>query len=454
MKKKFFYSSAILVTTIFLLISIFFNFTTSSFKASNVKKTISLLASDDYEGRLSGSSGNILAENYISDIFSKSSVIPINETYKEEFTAIAPFKTDEESFLKVFTSGGSLIHNFKYGIDFKEDLINFRNTSFNFSKDWAESSNNQIINIYTRSIEVIDNGKTLLFYIPTDNNFDFRSSFLSDLVYDMLVLITTETYNKMIAYLRDNSAISVNIPYENRETTMNNIVGFVEGKDITLPPLVLTAHFDHLGVDGDNNLYGGALDNASGTAFLLELMRSYSSYSKPERSIIFATLNAEEFGLLGSKSFADKNFELIKNSEVINFDMIGSTGYPITLMVGKSFSNKNSDLLNSIENLAKKKNIETRVVYEDSSDHASFNNLGIDSLSFCHSDLTKIHTPNDKVEFISLSAIDDAYKLIEDKINENYNPVYLFLINRHSVILFSLILILLAINKGKFQKTS
>ena len=191
MKKKFFYSSAILVTTIFLLISIFFNFTTSSFKASNVKKTISLLASDDYEGRLSGSSGNILTENYISDIFSKSSVIPINETYKEEFTAIAPFKTDEESFLKVFTSGWSLIHNFKYGIDFKEDLINFRNTSFNFSKDWAESSNNQIINIYTRSIEVIDNGKTLLFYIPTDDNFDFRSSFLSDLVYDMLVLITT-----------------------------------------------------------------------------------------------------------------------------------------------------------------------------------------------------------------------------------------------------------------------
>ena len=102
----------------------------------------------------------------------------------------------------------------------------------------------------------------------------------------MLVLITTETYNKMINYLRDGSVISVNIPYEVRETSLNNVVGFIEGKDTSLPPLVLTAHFDHLGVDGYNNLYGGALDNASGTSFLLELLRSYSTYPQPNRSII------------------------------------------------------------------------------------------------------------------------------------------------------------------------
>lgn len=454
MKNKVFYSSAILFTTILLLISIFFNFTTSTFKANNVKETISLLASDTYEGRLSGSSGNVLVENYINDIFDKSLATPIKDSYKEEFTAIAPFKTDEESFMKVFTSGGSLIHDFEYGVDFKEDLINFRNNSFIFSKDLAENSNNQIINIYTRSIEVIDNGKTFLFHIPTDNNFDFRSSFLSDLLYDMLVLITTDTYNKMIGYLREGSTISVNIPYENRETTMNNIVGVIEGKDTTLQPLVLTAHFDHLGMDGYNNLYGGALDNSSGTAFLLELLRTYSSYTKPDRNIVFAALNAEEFGLLGSKSFAEKNFEFIKDAEVINFDMIGSEGYPITLMVGKSFVNKDSALLNSIENLANENKIKTRVVYEDSSDHTSFNNLGIDSLSFCHSDLTRIHTPNDKVEFISLSAIDDAYTLIEDKINQNYNPIYLFFSNGNSVILFSLILIILAFNNYKTQKSS
>lgn len=455
MKKKVFYSCAILLTTVLLLISIFFNLKSSSFKSSNVKETISLLASEPYEGRLSGSPGNILAENYIADIFSKSSANPITDSYKEEFTAIAPFKTESKPFIKIFTSGGSLTHNFEYGVDFKEDLINFRNNSSLFSKSIsANPDNHQVINIYTRSIEVIDNGKTFLFYIPTDNNFDFRSSFLSDLLYDMLVLITTDTYNKMITSLRDDSTISINIPYENRETTMNNVVGIIEGKDKTLAPLVLSAHFDHLGVDGYNNLYGGALDNASGTSFLLELLRTYSSYPQPERSIVFAALNAEEFGLLGSKSFSEKNLELIKNSEVINFDMIGSEGYPITLMVGKSFTNKNSNLLTSIENLADKNNIKTRVVYEDSSDHASFNNLGIDSLSFCHSDLTRIHTPNDKVEFISLSAIDDAYKLIEDKINETYKPIDMFFYNNSSVIIFSSILILLILSKYKFNKIS
>jgi len=226
-------------------------------------------------------------------------------------------------------------------------------------------------------------------------------------------------------------------------------VGFIEGKDTSLPPLVLTAHFDHLGVDGYNNLYGGALDNASGTSFLLELLRSYSTYPQPNRNIIFVALNAEEFGLLGSKAFAEKNYELIKNSEVINFDMIGSEDYPITLMVGSTFKTKNSDLLNSIEKMAYDKNIKTRVVYEDSSDHASFNNLGIDSLSFCHSDLTRIHTPNDTVEFISLSAIDSAYDLLEDKINENYNSYLLFFYKPYSLLTFSLILILLILAKYK-----
>ena len=448
MRKKVFYSSGILLTTILLIISLFFNFTYSPFKAKNVKENISLLASDSYEGRLAGNAGNILVENYITEAFDKSLANPISENYKEEFTAIAPFKTDGEAFINVSTNGGSIIDKFEYGVDFKEDLINFRNTSFTFSKGLAESSN-QRINIYTRSIEVIDNGKTFLFYIPTDNNFDFRSSFLSDLLYDMLVLITTETYNKMINYLRDGSVISVNIPYEVRETSLNNIVGFIEGKDTSLPPLVLTAHFDHLGVDGYNNLYGGALDNASGTSFLLELLRSYSTYPQPNRNIIFVALNAEEFGLLGSKAFAEKNYELIKNSEVINFDMIGSEDYPITLMVGSTFKTKNSDLLNSIEKMAYDKNIKTRVVYEDSSDHASFNNLGIDSLSFCHSDLTRIHTPNDTVEFISLSAIDSAYDLLEDKINENYNSYLLFFYKPYSLLTFSLILILLILAKYK-----
>ncbi|MDZ4957204.1 M28 family peptidase, partial [Clostridium perfringens] len=138
--------------------------------------------------------------------------------------------------------------------------------------------------------------------------------------------------------------------------------------------------------------YCGALDNASGTAFLLEIQRTLASYGTPKRDIIFAALNAEEFGLLGSKNFAESNIDKLKGAEVINFDMIGSDGYPLTLMLGASYKDKDSELLKSVEKISKKNNVSTNVVYEDSSDHASFNNLGIDALSFCHSDMSKIHT--------------------------------------------------------------
>ena len=85
--------------------------------------------------------------------------------------------------------------------------------------------------------------------------------------------------------------------------------------------------------------------------------------------------------------------------------MIGSEDYPLTLMLGVSYKDKESKLLDSINKIAKDNKVETDVVYEDSSDHASFNNAGIDALSFCHSDTRRIHTPEDTVEHISTNAI-------------------------------------------------
>lgn len=256
----------------------------------------------------------------------------------------------------------------------------------------------------------------------------------------MMVLLNKDAYNKMLDALREGASISINIPFSSEEKEISNVVGVIKGTSSNLPPLVLTAHFDHLGKDALKNLYGGALDNASGTSFLLELERSLSTYGKPKRDIIFVALNAEEFGLLGSKNFAEKNLDKLKGAEVINFDMIGSEGFPLTLMLGAESKDKDSELLKSIEKIAKKNNVETNVVYENSSDHASFSDLGIDSLSFCHSDLSRIHTPNDKVEFISIDAINEAYSVIEDKIfDSSYGMVTKFFYGKSSILIFSIL---------------
>src|SRR5262249_14925123 len=80
-----------------------------------------------------------------------------------------------------------------------------------------------------------------------------------------------------------------------------NVAGFVEGSDPDLKNewVIVSAHFDHMGKDGDT-LYPGADDNATGIAMLLEVAEKYAlAKEKPKRSICFVAFDQEEFGLQG-----------------------------------------------------------------------------------------------------------------------------------------------------------
>jgi Zn-dependent M28 family amino/carboxypeptidase len=87
----------------------------------------------------------------------------------------------------------------------------------------------------------------------------------------------------------------------------NNVIATLPGSDKNLKSqaVMYTAHYDHLGVRPDmpgDNIYNGADDNATGCAILLEIARAFGQAAqKPRRSIIFASVTAEEQGLLGSE---------------------------------------------------------------------------------------------------------------------------------------------------------
>lgn len=432
MKKKLLYYCSLLISIILLGTSLFFNFTYSSFNSSNAKKTIANFSSYNYAGRLPGSNENTLVGELIRKEFEDSKLIPLNETYNEDFTTICPTKTNTLPYLTI-SYNGIITDELEYGIDFKEDMLNFKNNSVTFS-------NTDTVNMNTKSIEVSNNTGKYLFYVAQDNDFSFRSSFMSNFPYNMVIMINTDTYNIILDSIRSGAEISAHVPFINEEKSISNIVGVLKGSNSKLPPLVLTSHYDHLGTDGLGNTYNGALDNASGTAFMLELQRSLSTYGTPKRDIIFVALNAEEFGLLGSKNFAETNQNKLEGAEVINFDMIGSDNYPITFMLSESSKDTDSKLLKSVEKLSKKHNTPYEIEYKDSSDHASFASIGLDSLSFCHSNMTKIHTPNDTVEFISTDAIDSVYTIIEEKIKDSsYGNITVFFHNKYSLLIFSFI---------------
>jgi hypothetical protein len=102
-----------------------------------------------------------------------------------------------------------------------------------------------------------------------------------------------------------------------------NLVGHVRGTKYPDRFIVVTAHYDHLGVQG-GKVYNGADDNASGVAVLLQLAAHFNGAARPGHSIIFAALDAEEIGLVGARELVKKlKAEKRDVALDVNLDMVG-----------------------------------------------------------------------------------------------------------------------------------
>lgn len=106
-----------------------------------------------------------------------------------------------------------------------------------------------------------------------------------------------------------------------------NVVGYVEGSDRKDEVVVISCHYDHLGIK-DGQIYNGADDDGSGTTALLELAQTFAQARKdghgPRRSLLFVAFSGEEKGLLGSEFFTSEPVVPLKNVYVnLNIDMIG-----------------------------------------------------------------------------------------------------------------------------------
>ncbi len=106
-----------------------------------------------------------------------------------------------------------------------------------------------------------------------------------------------------------------------------NVLGIIEGSKYPEEIVVLTAHYDHLGIEGGKICYG-ADDDGSGTVALLEIAQAFSLAKKegfgPARTILFMPVTGEERGLMGSEYYTDKPVFPLQNTVVdLNIDMIG-----------------------------------------------------------------------------------------------------------------------------------
>ena len=115
---------------------------------------------------------------------------------------------------------------------------------------------------------------------------------------------------------------------DNKYVKGENIIGFIEGSDLKDEIVVITAHYDHLGIKEDTLIYNGADDNGSGTSAIMEIAQAFMLAKQegngPRRSILIMPGSGEEKGLLGSKYYTENPIYPLENTIVnLNVDMIG-----------------------------------------------------------------------------------------------------------------------------------
>jgi Zn-dependent M28 family amino/carboxypeptidase len=130
-----------------------------------------------------------------------------------------------------------------------------------------------------------------------------------------------------------NAKANIEIKQQIRSFKSHNVIGKLEGSDSKLRDeyIIYTAHWDHLGrhpeLQGDQ-IFNGAIDNASGVASVIELAVAFTKINPPpKRSVLFMTTTAEEAGLLGAKFYAEHPlYPLDKTLADINLDSMNVWG--------------------------------------------------------------------------------------------------------------------------------
>lgn len=133
--------------------------------------------------------------------------------------------------------------------------------------------------------------------------------------------------SKKSASFNTKAKLSADIEIEGMRIEAPNVIGMIQGSDVDADAIVVSAHHDHMGRRG-NEVYYGAVDNASGTVAVMELSTLMNDAIKagirPKRSVIFASFTAEEQGLLGSSHYVtDPAVSMEKTRAILNIDMMG-----------------------------------------------------------------------------------------------------------------------------------
>ncbi len=210
--------------------------------------------------------------------------------------------------------------------------------------------------------------------------------------------------------------------FERNGLQLFNVIGVLEGKSKKDEYVVVSAHYDHLGMKNDgigDQIFNGADDDASGVTAVLTLAKYFANKGTNERTILFITFTAEEIGLVGSKYFGE-GVDPSNYIAGINIEMIGKEskfGAKTAWLTGFERSDFGKIIQKNLEGTDYTLHPDPYINYGlfFRSDNASFARLGIPSHTFSTGPIdTDIHyhQVSDEVETLNIENITETIRAI------------------------------------------
>jgi len=212
-----------------------------------------------------------------------------------------------------------------------------------------------------------------------------------------------------------------------------NVIAYIKGSEAPDEVIVISAHLDHIGNEGNGEIHNGADDDGSGTVAIIEIAKAFKAAEKdgygPKRTVVFLHVTGEEIGLYGSRYYTDEDpvFPLKNTIANLNIDMIGrvdskheGSGKNYLYLIGSDKLSKN---LHNISEAVNKKysNLELDYTYNNKndpnrfyyrSDHYNFAKNNIPVIFYFNGTHADYHKPSDTPDKINYPFLETRTKLI------------------------------------------
>ena len=419
---------------------------------------LDILASDEYEGRETGKKGQKMAAKYIAERFEEFGLeAPVNGSYFqkfdltksamghlyfrkgeekkmgfEDFIYYSQSETAGEEYIKVMMAGDADDNSAEYdgrymvyvtqALGGLEDRINVAKEAGALGFLIVITKDDEFGSILDRYGRFLKRSRLGL---------DGR-----DVESDKIILADRSMlewmYEKEFGEIKsgESTMLILNADYLDKPVGTENVLGYLKGSEKPDELVVVTAHYDHVGII-DGEIHNGADDDGSGTTTVLEIAQAFTTAAAkgkgPKRSVLFMTVTGEEKGLLGSEYYTDNPVFPLENTITnLNIDMVGRVDEDhkdnpnyIYLIGSDKLSQELHDLSEKVNKTYG--NMELDYTYNDESDpnrfyyrsdHYNFAKNNIPIIFYFNGVHADYHQPTDTIEKINFDVMQSRARLV------------------------------------------